>query len=769
VALGAARAAPLAAAGAYAVLVAWQLAEPLACAGTCFVDHAQLYGEFAPLARNDTRLNAWALAWVQRSLLADPLRLFDANAFHPAQGVLAGSEHLIGLAVQMLPARAFTANALAIHQLALALSAWILGLSTFALVRWLVRPAWVALAAGAAAIAMPWRSLELMHVQLLSAHWIPLLWLLVSRLLAGEARSREAWLFAAILALELLSSYYVAYLAAVSLGALALALAAQGRVRIRGLACLALAALPGLALLAAVSLPYLARERRGEIPSLEAAGGEGGQVGAAFAAEAWRAIAPRFAGGVDALAGGYAIPATIAGLALLACGLVLAPVRRRASDPQRDRERAIALALACVCAVCGLLMLGSEVQLGGVSIELPGGIAARLLPGFASLRAPLRWAIPIALAAPVLAGVGLARADGLARERLGRRAGRALVALPALALLALDLRPRALGAEPAWRDPEELRALAGALAALPPGPLLEAPWRADLPQLQASESEALLASTLHWRPILNGFTAYPPPSYAFLLRAARGLPDAAALERLAQLTGLRWIALHRERLAPAERALWDAALAQGRLREAWSGQRTSILELAPGAGAGALATAVADPAPDRTLGGIARSPLELDPPAGSISLASPSPRIELRGIAVPLPLELSIENRSARDWPGSDASPEGLVLLRYAFSDPDGSLAASGTAPLDLDVPAGATLRATPLVTPPPRLGRFRLCLDLVQRIGSALRPLPVARVASEVEITGAAPSPGAQSARLARYAGWLAGAPEVASDPCAD
>jgi hypothetical protein len=413
-------------------------------------------------------------------------------------------------------------------------------------------------------------------------------------------------------------------------------------------------------------------------------------------------------------------------------------------------------------------MLGSRIRLGGASIELPAGLAARVLPGFASLRAPLRWAIPISLAAPVLASLSLARLDALARERLGPRAGRALVALPALALLALDLQPRAVAAEPVWRDPESVRAVYGALAALPPGPVLEAPWRAEAPQLLGTESEALLASTLHWRPILNGFTAYPPPSYAFLLRAARGLPGREALERLSHLAGLRWIVLHRERLVPEERALWEAALADGRLREAWSGQRTSILEIPERADAGALAAAVAEPAADRTLGGIPRSPLELDASSGSISLVIPSPKIQLRGIAVPVPLELAIENASDRDWPGFDAWTEGLVLLRYAFSDASGSLVASGTAPLDVDVPAGARLRASPLVLPPARLGRFRLCLDLVQRLGSELRPLGVARVLREIEVEGTPPSPRGESARLALYAGWLAGAPEVASDPCA-
>ncbi len=756
----------------YAALVAWQLRAPLGCADACFVDHAGVYADFAPLARNDTRLNAWVLAWVQRSLLEDPTGLFDANAFHPARRVLAGSEHMIGLAVQMLPARAFTASAVAIHQLALALSAWLLGLSTFALVRWLVGPAWIAIAAGAAAIAMPWRHLELMHVQLLAAHWIPLLWLLAMRLLGCEARRGEAWLFAAILALELLSSYYVAYLATVSLGVLGIAAAVQRAVRLRGLAHVALAALPAYALLAAVSLPYLARERRGEIPAVAEAAWQRSEVGTAFAAEAWRALAPRIAPGShgdDALGLGYSIPATLAVLALVALAFAIASATRRAADPLRRRQRVACFSLLCICAACALLMLGNELHVGGgASIELPAGFAARVLPGFASLRAPLRWAIPISLALPVLASVGLARVEDVARARLGARAGRAVVALPALALLALDLRPRPVGAETAWPDAERTLAAYAQLSALPPGPVLEVPWGTGAPHLVASESLSQLASTLHWRPILNGFTAYPPPSYDLLLRVARALPGEAALAELARLSGLRWIVLHRERLAPEARRAWGVAEVEGRLRRAWSDGRTTILELPAGPDTGALAAAVADPAPDRTLGGIPRAPLALEAPAGGLALGGALEPFRVRGAPLPLALEVAIENASAREWPGFDPLTDGLVLLRYAFADASGSFVGGGTAPLDVDIPAGRTLRATPLVVPPARVGRLRLCLDLVQRVGAELRPLPIDPVEREVEVLGFVPPPRGERARLALYAGWLAGAPEVSSYACA-
>jgi hypothetical protein len=751
----------------YAALALWYFRALLACPEACFVDHAALYGDFAQLARNDTRLNAWILAWVQRSLLSAPGALFDANAFHPARGVLAGSEHLIGLAVQLLWLRPFTASAVAVHQLALAFSAVALGVSTFALVRWLAPPAWIGLVAGAAAMAMPWRSLELMHVQMLSAHWLPLLWLLALRMLSGDARRSEAWAFAAVLALQLLSSFYVAYLATASLAVLALAVAAQRAARAQGFARLALAALPAYALLAWSSRPYLALQAAGALPAVPEAAWDRAEVGTAFAVEAWRALAPRLGAdlrGADALALGYSIPATVAVSA--ASGLVfgLGP----AADPLRRRQRVAGVALAAVALVAGVFMLGSTAHVGGVAIELPAGLAARVLPGFASLRAPLRWGILVSLAAPVLASLALARLDALARARLPRRAGRAAAALAVLALLVVDLRPTPPGTEPVWRDAARTRAAYAALAALPPGPVLEIPWPLGGPAILANESLNLLASTLHWRPILNGFTAYPPPSDAFLRRAGLGLPEAPALAALGRLAGLRWIVAHGDRLSPESRRVWDEAAEDGRLRRAWSDGTITIFEVPARADQGALAAAVAAPARDRTLGGVSRAPLALAAPAGRLALAEGLAPFRATGFPHAAPIRLSIENASAREWPGFDPSPQGLVLLRYAFADSAGRLVAGATAPLDVDVPAGATVAARPIVLPPARVGRLRLCLDLVQRVDRELRPLPVDPVELEVEVAGFVAERGGEPARLVRYAEWLGGEPEVATYSCA-
>ena len=183
----------------------------LECAGSCFVDleaiHAKGVGRFA---LSDIRLNTWILASVQDNLVSRPFDLFHARAFHPAPDPLAGSEHMIGLALLTLPLRLFTSNAILVYQATWMLTSVLLALTTFALVRWLTGSFWVAILGGTLAMWMPWRTTELSHLQLLGAHWFPLVWLLTLRILLGADTRRDAILLALVLSLQLLTSYYLA-------------------------------------------------------------------------------------------------------------------------------------------------------------------------------------------------------------------------------------------------------------------------------------------------------------------------------------------------------------------------------------------------------------------------------------------------------------------------------------------------------------------------------------------------------------------------------
>src|SRR5205807_6221158 len=53
---------------------------------------------------DDGKLSIWNVAWVARTLVVDPLRLFDANIFYPHRWTLAYSEANIGAGILAVPA-----------------------------------------------------------------------------------------------------------------------------------------------------------------------------------------------------------------------------------------------------------------------------------------------------------------------------------------------------------------------------------------------------------------------------------------------------------------------------------------------------------------------------------------------------------------------------------------------------------------------------------------------------------------------------------------
>ena len=69
----------------------------------------------------DPLLNAWILDWDCYALTHQPLHLFDAPIFYPAKYPLAYSEHLVGVALLVLPFWLAGLGAVTIHNIAILL------------------------------------------------------------------------------------------------------------------------------------------------------------------------------------------------------------------------------------------------------------------------------------------------------------------------------------------------------------------------------------------------------------------------------------------------------------------------------------------------------------------------------------------------------------------------------------------------------------------------------------------------------------------------
>jgi len=159
-----------------------------------------------------------------------------------------------------------------------------------------------------------------------------------------------------------------------------------------------------------------------------------------------------------------------------------------------------------------------------------------LVPGVSGLRVPARFAIYVIFALAVLAGCGASAV--LSRLRNRRRAAVA----GGLAVVALA---ESFGGPVAYtRAPIEPPAIYRWLAAQePPTAIVELPLGAgDRLHLNALY---MLWSTWHFRPMVNGYCTFVPPSYRELTEKLRNFPEAVGVATL-QRMGVRYVILHRD-------------------------------------------------------------------------------------------------------------------------------------------------------------------------------------------------------------------------------
>jgi len=727
-------------------LFAYRFSSLLANAEHHFVDFAPLHGGQLVFQVPDTRLNAWILAWVDHAAWTRPTALFDANIHHPALNVLAGSEHMIGVSLQLLPFEPFVDGAIARHQLALALSSALLAATSLAAVRWATASWWAASLAAAFALLMPWRVTELAHLQLSSAQWLPLVWAGVMRGMLGEARRRDLFLFGVVLTLQLLSSFYLAYFLTLSCAVLVGTVAAIHRPRWRDLRRLAIASAPGYAVFVLSALPYLRQRAEAQLTStLDPALSLG--LGPALGV-----IAPRWPWGWELLnaPANYWTPVAVAVLA--AIGLA-ASWRKPAADrtDRTDRQHVFSLGLAAIVVLSVVMMIGGSIEIGGSTWPTPARLLAEVLPGFSALRGPSRWGILAATALPLLAGVGAHAIDTWAGARASARAAVGVASALCFAWFTIPTAP-------AWNAPDLLAGRYAALRALPPGPLLELPWPKGAGDVEYG-SRSVLASTLHWRPLLNGYTGHRPRQYRFLQRIAERLPAERSLTQLHRLTGFRHILLDGRHIPAASRSLWLSAEQAGLLRRVHTSPQTVIYEVVGWESGGDLAGALLDPARRaRTFGGLPRSALALssgalsgDARAGELS-ATTAARHDSAWFN---DARLRIRNDTSQAWPGFDSNPNGLVQLRYSYFPalPDRTDApdtrddvddrrevVTRIAALDTDLPAGSALDVISFLQAPSVRGHYELCMDLIQQVDGRMHALPVRAVRQPVFVRGSRP-----------------------------
>jgi hypothetical protein len=519
------------------ILLLWQrrtsvTAHPTAWALVLFVLLAlvhtwPLVTDIGHLTRHDNRdsmLNEWIVAWVAHQLPRAPLHLFDGNVFYPERFTVAYSEPMIVQAVMAMPllwaggSVVLASNVLLIA--GMALSGW-----TMALVvrRWTAD--WTAGLVAGSIYAFNAHSLSrIPHLQAQHLEFLPLALFAFDRLLAAPT-TRNALTLAGWFVLQSLTSVYLLVIATFALIASVAARATDLRQRpVVTLRALAVAGAVSAAALIPFLLPYWFVSRDlGLVRTLGDAQNYAATWSAYLATPArlhqwWSA---RFAEGNVLFPG--------------ALGLILAGVAVARGVAFSDRR-------ARMCLVVGIV--GVVLSFGAA---VPGySVLYTAMPLLRAIRATSRFGILATCAVAVLAGFGITVVRRALAPRTWAPVAAILVLLAAGESLAAPLGlVRFDGIPPIYaRIPQE-----------PSTVLLEVPFYGS--RSAQFHAQYMLYSTAHWRPIVNGYSGFQPPSFYENAAALERFPDETAFTRIHAL-GVTHIAVHSEQMPADTAAALDA-------------------------------------------------------------------------------------------------------------------------------------------------------------------------------------------------------------------
>jgi hypothetical protein len=460
----------------------------------------------------DGQFAIWNVAWVARTLIVDPLHVFDANIFHPHRWTLAYSEANLGAGLLAVPVYWLTGNPYAAFNATLLASFVLGGLGMYYLVRYLVGDPRAALIAAVPFAFCPYLFGHIPHIQLLMTAGLPFCLLLFHRLADGPTPGRAIGLGLAMKTQAVFCAYYGVF-AMLMVGYAVLFTAGWRRAWTdrRYWSAIAIAAAVAVVSALPLVLPYwVLQSETGFNRSLSAAGDYSANWRMYLASNAY-AHAP-----LMTLVGKWG---ELLFPGFIAAGFGLAGARTGWSAGGRSRELA--------AFYFSLVLLAFWVSLG------PGAGLYRVLyatvPGFTFMRAPSRFGLVVALGLCALAGMGVARL--LARYTTARFLA-AAVLLAAIAELVVPLRLTPVpSAAPVYRT----------LATLPRGALLELPVYSH--PFRFLRAQYMLGSTIHWMPLVVAYSDFIPPDFMESMNVLADFPSAAAFKKL-EVDRVRYVVFH---------------------------------------------------------------------------------------------------------------------------------------------------------------------------------------------------------------------------------
>ena len=460
----------------------------------------------------DGALNIWAAGWVGHALVHAPSRLFEANIFYPEKRALAFSEAMLVQGAVAAPIMAASGDAVLAYNVSSFVGFVLTGWSFCLLVRrW--TGSWSAgYVSGSLAAFNSFTLVHLTHLQFLHAEFVALMLFALDRVISVR-QWRHAFGLAAGFALQALTSIY---LMVFSVWLLLFACLARTR-ELLGNSAAALKRVAVAAVLAVLVLsPYLAEYAavNKTMGFARAAEDEEAASWANYVSTGSRLHFRSWSRQFTALATSNTFPG-IAALALVVIGI---SDRRNASDPRLRM---------CVVAAAGCAAVSFAPVLPFY------GTLHVIVPLFQAVRVLAHIGLVVLLMVAILAGYGVA---ALQREWTHSRSWPL-----AAAMVLVIVNGEALRAPIGYTWFDGVPKVYDVLAAEPAAIVAEAPF--PIPQQWFLNAPYMVNATHHWRPLLNGYSGFRPPSYDRSYEAMRTFPSDESLLALSKI-GVTHVVVH---------------------------------------------------------------------------------------------------------------------------------------------------------------------------------------------------------------------------------
>jgi len=512
-------------------------------------------------------LQTFLIGWDRMALATNPSQLFHPPIFFPEPRTLTYMDHMTGETILAWPLlRGWNSLPTAYNGLLFAsfvLSAW----AVYRLARLL------GTSRAGAALSGAWfafSSYRLAHIDLLNqlqTQFLPLGLLFLVRYLRRR-KARDAVGVAGTLTAQAYFGWYYAYylaIAVVIVGSYLALVRGQTPPREHRLLWVGLL-LAGLAAISPVTLPYI--EQRHALPEFGRSLGETAMYSADLTDYVrWHPnslAATRF--GTPSGRQPY-WPGTVV---VLLTTIWIAACLRRPPDPAVGHRQASAWAslrarlnllgdpgaMLFLSAIGLVLSLGPVLHVAGrlLWIPLPYALLYSTLPGFASMRAPARMSVLVAL--------GLAVVAGHSWSWIRKRNARLAIWLVALAIVFLFLdswiRPIPTASIPKL---DRIPAIYAWLATQPAKtPFLEIPVPREDSDETAIDSYRQLLVLVHGQPRLDGSSGFTSPRYQSFRLAMQDFPKDPAIDALSRMGGKLMI-VHFGDVSPGRREDLERSLA----------------------------------------------------------------------------------------------------------------------------------------------------------------------------------------------------------------